>query len=77
MKEGLTDAGRLSASPGEIQQAHPCSGSLEYVSLLALEVHSAAHLDANRHKEAVNALMQMPIGLQHQIKRAREKKPAH
>lgn len=42
--EALTDTGRLDAGPGEIWQTDPGSGALQYVSLLALEVYSAAHL---------------------------------
>lgn len=47
-EQALTDAGWLGASPGEIRQTEPRGGALQYVSLLALEVNSAAHLATNR-----------------------------
>lgn len=47
--EPLTDAGGLGAGPGEVWQAEAGGGTLQKVSLLALEVYPAAHLFKESH----------------------------
>lgn len=56
----LTDTGGLDPGPSEVWQAEAIGGALQEVSLLALEIYSAAHLSTHRQQKKAKESIQKP-----------------